>query len=95
LYSTHPIEFWAYLVIRIFLGVEDHAGMDIPWSTSHWLPGILGGTKFHDGSLARGRDALTRRRRRRVIDHHLKFTANYASVFRIIDDVMGTSVAPV
>jgi len=27
-------------------------------------------------------------------DHHLKFTANYASVFRVIDDVMGTSVTP-
>ena len=53
LYSTHPVEFWAYLVIRIFLGVEDHAGMDIPWSTSHWLPRLLDGTKFHDGSRCR------------------------------------------
>ena len=41
------VEFWIWLVVRQWQGVEDHTGYELPWSPTHWLP-FVGGSEFHD-----------------------------------------------
>jgi sterol desaturase/sphingolipid hydroxylase (fatty acid hydroxylase superfamily) len=48
LLHAHPLEFWLYLAVRIYFGVEDHVGVAVPWSLSRLLPGVFGGSEFHD-----------------------------------------------
>ena len=41
------VEFWIWLVVRQWQGVEDHTGYELPWSPTHWIP-FMGGAEFHD-----------------------------------------------
>lgn len=43
-------ELWCWLALRQWHGVLDHTGYDLPFLDTGcgWLPGIFGGTAFHD-----------------------------------------------
>jgi len=46
--QTHPVLFWAYIVIRQLLVFEDHLGFDVPFSPTKFFPLVFGGATFHD-----------------------------------------------
>ncbi|KAF7224444.1 cholesterol 25-hydroxylase-like protein 1, member 2 [Nothobranchius furzeri] len=46
---SHLLTTWAFMVIHVYVSVEDHCGYDFPWSTSRLIPfGIYGGPSKHD-----------------------------------------------
>ncbi|CAB1458901.1 unnamed protein product [Pleuronectes platessa] len=45
----HLLTTWAFMVVHVYVSIEDHCGYDFPWSTSRLIPfGIYGGPSKHD-----------------------------------------------
>ncbi|KAG7245330.1 hypothetical protein INR49_010780 [Caranx melampygus] len=42
--QCHLLTTWAFMVLHVYVSIEDHCGYDFPWSTSRLIPfGIYGG----------------------------------------------------
>lgn len=49
LLRCHLLTTWAFMVVHVYVSVEDHCGYDFPWSTSRLIPfGVYGGPSKHD-----------------------------------------------
>ncbi|KAG7473279.1 hypothetical protein MATL_G00094040 [Megalops atlanticus] len=49
LLRCHVLTTWAFMVVHVYVSVEDHCGYDFPWSTSRLVPfGLYGGPSKHD-----------------------------------------------
>nr|XP_020466821.1 cholesterol 25-hydroxylase-like protein 1, member 2 isoform X2 [Monopterus albus] len=45
----HLLTTWVFMVLHVYVSIEDHCGYDFPWSTSRLIPlGIYGGPSKHD-----------------------------------------------
>lgn len=45
----HLLTTWTFMVLHVYVSIEDHCGYDFPWSTSRLIPfGIYGGPSKHD-----------------------------------------------
>ena len=45
----HLLTTWAFMVLHVYVSIEDHCGYDFPWSSSRLIPfGIYGGPSKHD-----------------------------------------------
>lgn len=48
-FECHPLTYWCYMVINIFLSIDVHAGYDFPLFPHKWIPfGFYGGGPKHD-----------------------------------------------
>ncbi|XP_007906288.1 cholesterol 25-hydroxylase-like protein 1, member 1 [Callorhinchus milii] len=49
LFKCHPLTTWGFMLISIWMSVEDHVGYDLPWAFNKILPlGLCGGASAHD-----------------------------------------------
>ncbi|XP_055011574.1 cholesterol 25-hydroxylase-like protein 1, member 2 [Boleophthalmus pectinirostris] len=49
LLKCHLLTTWAFMVVHVYVSVEDHCGYDFPWSISRLVPfGVYGGPNMHD-----------------------------------------------
>ena len=49
LLRCHLLTTWVFMVVPVYVSVEDHCGYDFPWSTSRLFPfGFYGGPSKHD-----------------------------------------------
>lgn len=49
LLRCHLLTTWMFMVVHVYVSVEDHCGYDFPWSTSRLIPfGVYGGPSKHD-----------------------------------------------
>lgn len=47
--KNHLLTTWAFMVVHVYVSIEDHCGYDFPWSTSRIVPfGLYGGPNMHD-----------------------------------------------
>nr|XP_043882926.1 cholesterol 25-hydroxylase-like protein 1, member 2 [Solea senegalensis] len=47
--QSHFLTTWAFMVLHVYVSIEDHCGYDFPWSTNRLVPfGIYGGSSGHD-----------------------------------------------
>ncbi|XP_033823497.1 cholesterol 25-hydroxylase-like protein 1, member 2 [Periophthalmus magnuspinnatus] len=45
----HLLTTWVFMVVHVYVSVEDHCGYDFPWSFSRIIPfGVYGGPNMHD-----------------------------------------------
>lgn len=49
LLRCHLLTTWMFMVVHVYVSIEDHCGYDFPWSTSRLIPfGFYGGPSKHD-----------------------------------------------
>ncbi|XP_078055949.1 cholesterol 25-hydroxylase-like protein 1, member 1 [Mustelus asterias] len=49
LLKCHPLTTWAFMLLSVWMSVEDHIGYDLPWSLHRVTPwGMCGGAPAHD-----------------------------------------------
>ncbi|XP_016376739.1 cholesterol 25-hydroxylase-like protein 1, member 2 [Sinocyclocheilus rhinocerous] len=49
LLRCHLLTTWMFMVVHVYVSVEDHCGYDFPWSMSRLIPfGVYGGPSKHD-----------------------------------------------
>ncbi|CAM9505997.1 cholesterol 25-hydroxylase-like protein 1, member 2 [Lampetra fluviatilis] len=45
----HLLTTWTFMLLNVYLSIEDHSGYDLPWGLHHLLPrGLYGGAPHHD-----------------------------------------------
>ncbi|GCB77531.1 cholesterol 25-hydroxylase-like protein 1, member 1 [Scyliorhinus torazame] len=49
LFQCHPLTTWTFMLLSVWMSVEDHVGYDLPWSLHKVIPwGLYGGAPAHD-----------------------------------------------
>ncbi|XP_067871291.1 cholesterol 25-hydroxylase-like protein 1, member 1 [Heterodontus francisci] len=49
LFKCHPLTTWTFMLLSVWMSVEDHIGYDLPWSLHNIIPwGLYGGAPAHD-----------------------------------------------
>ncbi|XP_060709646.1 cholesterol 25-hydroxylase-like protein 1, member 1 [Hemiscyllium ocellatum] len=49
LFKCHPLTMWAFMLLSVWMSVEDHAGYNLPWGLHKIIPwGLCGGAPAHD-----------------------------------------------
>jgi len=49
LFNAHPMTYWSYMALNVFVSVESHSGYDLPLTLDKIIPfGIYGGAIKHD-----------------------------------------------